>query len=262
MDALMIARYKGMAETGVYTTMLFLISALIFPYRSIMRVATPLVAKQWKDRDMSGMQELYQKSSSVGLLLALAGFLGVWIVIDPLLSFAPAYAGGKWVFFFLMVGRIIDMYFGLNGVIFSTSKKYKTDLIFTFFLIISVYAANLWLIPIYGIIGAAISTSGAYLVYNVLRGSFIYYAYQLHPFKWVQLRLLLLGLVVFTLFLVFDKSTLTFLALQPFHQIIVKELLLFVVFVIPIFKWNLEPETVGYIQKNMEEMACKAVVTF
>jgi hypothetical protein len=50
--------------------------------------------------------------------------------------------------------------------------------------------------------------------------------------------------------------------LQPFHQIIVKELLLFVVFVIPIFKWNLEPETVGYIQKNMEEMACKAVVTF
>ena len=103
MDALMIARYNGMAATGVYTTILFLISALIFPYRSIMRVATPLIAKQWKEKDMIGMQELYQKSSSVGLLLAMAGFLGVWIVIDPLLSFTPAYAGGKWVFFFLML---------------------------------------------------------------------------------------------------------------------------------------------------------------
>jgi len=248
MDALMIARYKGMAETGVYTTMLFMISALIFPYRSIMRVATPLVAKQWKERDMAGMQALYQKSSSVGLLLALAGFLGVWIVIDPLLSFAPAYAGGKWVFFFLMLGRIIDMYFGLNGVIFSTSKKYKTDLVFTFLLIISVYLVNLWLIPKYGIVGAAISTSGAYLVYNLLRGGFIHYEYQLHPFKWVQVRLLLLGLLVFIGFWILDVYTGAFFHMQPFVQIIVKELLLFVVFILPIFRWNLEPETVGYVQ--------------
>lgn len=257
MDALMIARYKGMAETGVYTTMLFLISALIFPYRSIMRVATPLVAKQWKERDMTGMQALYQKSSSVGLLLALTGFLGVWIVIDPLLSFAPAYAGGKWVFFFLMLGRIIDMYFGLNGVIFSTSKKYKTDLVFTFFLIISVYLVNLWLIPLYGIVGAAISTSGAYLVYNILRGGFIYYAYQLHPFKSVQFRLLLLGLVVFSVFWALDVVIINFLVLQPFTQIVVKELLLFVVFIIPIWKWNLEPETVGYIQNTWKKWRAK-----
>jgi hypothetical protein len=109
----------------------------------------------------------------------------------------------------------------------------------------------------YGIIGAAISTSGAYLVYNVLRGGFIYYAYQLHPFKLVQLRLLLLGLVVFTVFWALDVSTNTFLVLQPFHQIIVKELLLFVVFVIPIFIWNLEPETVGYIQKTWEKWRAK-----
>ena len=249
MDALMIARYRGMAETGVYTTMLFLISALIFPYRSIMRVATPLVAKQWKERDMAGMQALYQKSSSVGLLLALAGFLGVWIVIDPLLSFAPAYAGGKLVFFFLMLGRIIDMYFGLNGVIFSTSKKYKTDLVFTFLLIISVYLVNLWLIPLYGIIGAAISTSGAYLVYNLLRGGFINYEYQLHPFKWVQVRLLLLGLLIFIGFWILDARIGSLFHLQPFVQIIVKELLLFVVFILPIFRWNLEPESVGYVQK-------------
>jgi O-antigen/teichoic acid export membrane protein len=152
-----------------------------------------------------------------------------------------------------MLGRIIDMYFGLNGVIFSTSKKYKTDLIFTFFLIISVYVANLWLIPIYGIIGAAISTSGAYLVYNILRGGFIYYAYKLHPFKWVQLRLLLLGLVVFIVFWALDVSNVTFLVLQPFTQIIIKELLLFVVFVIPIWKWNLEPETVGYFQNTWKK---------
>lgn len=253
MDALMIARFKGMAETGVYTTMLFLISALIFPYRSIMRVATPLVAKLWKEKNMAGMQELYQKSSSVGLFLALVGFLGGWIVIDPLLSFAPAYAGGKWVFFFLMLGRIVDMYFGLNGVIFSTSKKFKIDLIFTFFLVLSVYVANLWLIPKYGIIGAAISTSGAYLFYNLLRGGYIYLVYELHPFKWVQLKLLFVGLVVYTFFWALSALTSSWFGMQPFLQIIVHELLFLLVFFIPVLKWNLEPETVGYFQETWKK---------
>jgi O-antigen/teichoic acid export membrane protein len=248
MDALMIAQLIGLEATGVYTTMLFLISAVVFPYRSIMRVATPLVAKLWKERNIEGLQELYQKSSSVGLLLGLFGFLGVWVVIDPLLSMVPAYQTGKWVFFILMLGRLIDMYFGLNGVIFSTSKKYKIDLIFTVCLIGSVYFANLWLIPILGIVGAAISTSSAYLLYNLLRGFYIQRHYRLFPYQLVQLKLFFLGIVVFFLFSLLAHLTANWWPMQPFTQIIVKEIVLLLVFILPIFIWNLEPETVGYVQ--------------
>ena len=253
MDALMIAQFLGLGATGVYTTMLFLISAVVFPYRSIMRVATPLVAKLWKERNLQGLQQLYQKSSSVGLLLALFGFLSVWVVIDPLLSFVPAYQSGKWVFFILMMGRLIDMYFGLNGVIFSTSKKYKIDLIFTLFLIGSVYFVNLWLIPYFGIVGAAISTSLAYLFYNVLRGFYIQRQYNLYPFQWVQLKLLFLGTCAYFIFWFLGQVALSFLSMQPFVQIVVNELLLLLVFVLPIFIWNLEPETVGYIQRTWKK---------
>jgi O-antigen/teichoic acid export membrane protein len=249
MDVLMIAQLIGMDATGVYTTILFMISALIFPYRSIMRVATPIVAKQWKDRDLTGMRALYQKSSSVGLLLSLCGFLAIWIVIDPLLTFVPAYQSGKWVFLFLMLGRIVDLYFGLNGVIFSTSKKYKIDLFFTMFLVLTVYIMNLWLIPAYGINGAAVSTSFVYLLYNLLRGAYIYYHYHLHPFRKEQLRLFLLGLVILSAFTLLDRYTHLWVGMQPIFQIFVKEVLLLIVFIFPIFKWNLEPETVSYIHK-------------
>jgi O-antigen/teichoic acid export membrane protein len=187
------------------------------------------------------------------LLLALFGFLSVWVVIDPLLSFVPAYQSGKWVFFILMMGRIIDMYFGLNGVIFSTSKKYKIDLIFTLFLIGSVYFVNLWLIPDYGIVGAAISTSLAYLFYNLLRGFYIQHHYNLYPFQWVQLKLLFLGTCVYFIFWFLGQVASSFLSMQPFVQIVVNELLLLLVFVLPIFIWNLEPETVGYIQRTWKK---------
>lgn len=249
MDALMIARFRGLSETGVYTTMLFLISAIIFPYRAILRVATPLVALQWKERNRTGMQALYQKSSSVGLLLSLVGFLFVWVVIDELFKLIPAYSAGKWVFFFLMMGRIVDMYFGLNAVIFSTSKKYKTDLFFTLFLILGVYAANLWLIPIYGMLGAAISTSAAYLCYNVLRGYYIFRVYDLTPFTSKQTLLALHAIFVFFLFYFLNKLLFFPLNLQPILSFIVKEILLCLVLLVPIYFWNLEPESVAYLEQ-------------
>jgi O-antigen/teichoic acid export membrane protein len=249
MDALMIAKFKGLSETGIYTTMLFLISAIIFPYRAILRVATPLVALQWKERNSKGMQELYQKSSSVGLLLSLLGFLGVWIVIDEVFMLIPAYAAGKWVFFFLMMGRIVDMYFGLNAVIFSTSKKYRVDLFFTILLIAGVYFANLWLIPIYGMVGAAISTSAAYLFYNVLRGWYILRAYQLSPFTPRQLLLFLNALFAFFFFAFLDTSFFDRGQVQLFGSFVVKEVLLCLFFVFPIYYWNLEPESVNYIKQ-------------
>lgn len=249
MDALMIAKFKGLSQTGIYTTMLFLISAVIFPYRAILRVATPLVSMQWKERNKEGMQELYQKSSSVGLLLSLLGFLGIWIVIDELLTLIPAYAAGKWVFFFLMMGRIVDMYFGLNAVIFSTSKKYRVDLFFTILLILGVYFANLWLIPKLGMVGAAISTSAAYLLYNVLRGWYIFRIYQLTPFTPRQLLLFFNGLVTFFFFQFFDSVIFEKVQIQPFLSFVVKEVLFCLIFVLPIYYWKLEPESVNYFNK-------------
>ena len=122
-------------------------------------------------------------------------------------------------------------------------------MIFTVCLIGSVYFANLWLIPLFGIVGAAISTSSAYLLYNLLRGFYIQRHYRLFPYQLVQLKLFLLGIVTFFLFSLFGHLAADWLPMQPFAQIIVKELVLLLVFVYPIFVWNLEPETVGYIQK-------------
>jgi O-antigen/teichoic acid export membrane protein len=72
-----------------------------------------------------------------------------------------------------------------------TSKKYKYDLVFTFILLILVFILNVLLIPIYGIIGAAISTGFALIVYNLGRMLFVYFVYDIHPFKWNQLKIIL-----------------------------------------------------------------------
>lgn len=202
LDAIMLAQMVGLRATGVYTTVIFLISAIQVPYKSLLRTSSPLIPVYWRERKMNEMNVLYKKVSSISLLIVLLLFSLVWVSRIQLFSLLPdEYMQGISVFFFLMIGRILDMYFGLNGIIFVTSKKYKYDIIFTSVMIFTVFFLNLWLIPIYGMTGAAISTAIALVVYNIGRVLFVYFIYQMHPFEWNQLKILVL---FFTLLYFFE----------------------------------------------------------
>jgi len=249
MDAMMIASYIGLAATGVYTTIIYLTSALMVPYRSVIRVSSTLVAKYWKEKDMVSMQEIYEKSSSIGLIVGLLGFLVLFLPINELFSFIPAYKSGISVFVILMIGKIIDMYSGLNGTIFTTSKKFKFDLIFTFLLCSLVFGLNYILIPKFGIDGAAISTSFAYVAYNILRCWYVYKLFGLQPFNVRQLKLIAVFALVVGLAVTFNHFDL-FKGCNIWLVIALKEMVVLVGFILPLFLFNLEPEIVNFTKNS------------
>ena len=243
LDVIMIAQMIGLKATGVYSTVVFLTSALQVPYKSLLRISTPLIADYWKHRQFDKMKELYQKVSSVTLLIGIVTFLPIWMNIDFLLSFLkPEFQEGKWVFLFLMIGRLMDMYFGLNGAIFSTSKKYKFDLLFTILLIGTVYGLNLVLIPIWGISGAAISTAFALIIYNVGRVVFVWRIYKMHPFTINQFKMI--GLAILTLIL---GDLLKTVVTHRITTVFIQCILILLLFVLPIIRFNLESESVAFL---------------
>lgn len=247
LDVIMIAQFIGLKATGVYTTVVFLTSAIQVPYKSLIRVSSPLISEHWKNRNFSGMKLLYRQVSSVSLVIGLGLFICVWVNIDFLFSFLkPEFSDGIWVFFFLMMGRLLDMYFGLNGHIFTSSKKYKYDLIFTLSLIGVVYFLNLYLIPIYGIIGAAISTAVALILYNLGRLLFVYFAYSIHPFTWKQFLIMILG--VLSIILVIN---IPMFDLNIWIQFILKTSVTGFIFFGTILLFDLEPETKSYLRKAL-----------
>ncbi|MDA9298903.1 polysaccharide biosynthesis C-terminal domain-containing protein [Crocinitomicaceae bacterium] len=248
LDVLMIAQYCGLGPTGVYATTIFLISALQIPYKSILRISSPLVADYWKHRELDKMKELYRKVSSVGLVTGIGSFAFVWLNIDLIFSFLrPEFADGKWVFFFLMIGRVTDMIGGLNGSIFSTSKKYKYDVLFTALMVITVFVLNLLLIPLWGISGAAISTGVAMVCYNLGRLLFVWFVYKIHPFQLNQIFVLSLGVLTMILgALVGDVFV------NQWVQMSFDCAIFAVLFVAPIYFLRLEPETINYVHNGVK----------
>ena len=245
MDAMMIAYFLGLKATGVYTTVVYLTNALQIPFKSLMRISYPLIPIYWKKKDLKSMDSLYKKTSSISLVVALFMFSIVWINIEQLFSFLPNdFIEGIWVFFFLMIGRIVDMYLGLNGWILITSKKYKFDMFFTGFLLLLVFTLNYLLIPVYGVIGAAISTGFAILAYNIARAIYISIIYKLKPLKQNQLIVLLF----FTFLLVINNFIPDF-DVTPLLLIIIKSFLYSTIIISVFLTFNLNDDVTNLFNK-------------
>lgn len=248
-DALMIASFLGLKETGIYTTVVFITSFLQVPYRSLVRISNPIVSNYWKERDMEGMQRLYQKTSSVLLIISTSLFMYIWINREnAFYILKPEFLAGISPFLFLMIGRLTDMYMGLNGMIFSLSKKFSFDLIFTFVLIILVFTTNLYLIPRMGMTGAAIGTMISILIYNFGRMLFIWRSYKLYPFTRNQLVVLLVfaaNLIMYEFMPHFDNRWL---------DMIIRCILMTVTYPLLMVYLKLEPELNNYLNKLVERI--------
>jgi len=257
LDVMMIAWLVGLEGAGVYASIVFITSALLVPYKSMALISQPLVSDYWKHRQLEKMQELYTNFSSVSLVIGLASFSWLWMNIDFLFSFIPeskqmVFSPGVWVFFFLMMGRLLDMFFGLNGAIFSTSKKFKYDLIFTSILIVFVFILNLIFIPYFGIIGAAISTGLAFVVYNVARVIFVWKIFKIHPFTKNQFIILGLGLVT-----IFGWEIISPFIENKWLNVGGASIFYLLIFIAPIFIFNLEMQIKQYISNGLRFIGLK-----
>lgn len=252
-DAVMVSSMIGLEATGIYTTVVYLTSALQAPYRSIIRVSVPLVAKHWKDKNIREMNKLYKQVSSVSLFIGFYLFAGVWVNRTEIFALLPEeYLPGIWLFFILMIGKLFDMYFGVNGTILNSSKKYKVDLIFTTILLFGVYALNQYLIPIYGVNGAAWSTTITVVLYNLLRTAYIYFAYQLNPFERSQLFVILL----FS-FAMLVNEWMPFSSQFNVFNILLKTTVMTLLTVGPIYFFRIEKNSADYIDRVLIRLKLK-----
>jgi O-antigen/teichoic acid export membrane protein len=196
-DALMVAAKLNLAQEGIYGTVFLMTTVMMLPYRSILKITHPLLARFWKERNLDSMAELYRKTTLTDMVAGGFFFLLLWLNIFSIFRFMPGeYYSAKYVFLLLAIARYVDMATGINGLIIITSKKFRFDLWCMLFLIVTTIALNWILIPRYNILGSAIATLISISLYNILRVIFVQYFYKMQPFSINCLWVLLITLAV------------------------------------------------------------------
>ena len=185
-DTVMITSLLGLENTGIYAISLYIGAVIEVPRKAIAQISIPLIAQAWKDENISVIKDLYKKSSINQLIVGGVIFSLIWCNIDSLFEFIPngdIYASGKYVVLFIGLAKLFDMLMGVNAEIIQMSKYYKYNILIMIVLIISALILNYWLIPIYGITGAALATAASILIYNLLRFLFLIIKVGIHPFS-------------------------------------------------------------------------------
>ena len=230
-DKYMIPQKQAISQTAYYAVAVFIATVVEIPGRAMFQILNPLVAKSLNDQNYSELKYLYKKSSENLLLISGLFFLLINLNIDSfyLLLNNQFYSNASLVVLIISSAKLIQMSFGCGPAILATSTFYRITLPFSISMAISVYLLNDYLIDLYGINGAAISTFIVLLVFTILKILYIVFKIKIQPYSLNSLKIL------FSIFIVYLINYFINLDYNPLLNIFIRSVGITILYLIMIY---------------------------
>ena len=207
LDSFMITKMLGTEANGIYSLAFFISNSCYIPANAISLILEPRVAALSHEGDHDKLNQYYKKSASImitaTILISGSIIFGLPILFkimpnhDKVVLLAPALV-------FLLLSRIIDSATGVNAAILSYSKYYKWEAYLMLLMAGLNILFNYFLIPEYGISGAAIATCMSVFLFNLAKSILIYFTLKLSPISSQLIWILLVGFGLFVMFYYFN----------------------------------------------------------
>ncbi len=184
-DNILIARFLEPAMLGIYATVFSLAGLLKFFQRSFALIFLPLVSENLAKKD-NQITFLFKKASSWVFGFSFPIFLVFLFYSEEILTllYGPSYSIGYGALMILSVGFLINVGSGLGTQVIMLHKK--TNIIFYVNILVAILniVLNLILIPIHGIMGAAVASAVSMAMQNLI---FYYFASRMEslPFDFI-----------------------------------------------------------------------------
>ncbi|MBN1599356.1 MAG: hypothetical protein JW894_13770 [Bacteroidales bacterium] len=182
-DKYLVASYLDLRATGIYSIAFFIGSLILKPSTALSKISSVILADSWKNNDLRTIFDVYRQGCLHLYLVGIYILLGIWINIDNIFSILPEqYSNGEYVVLIIGLAYLLEMISGPGGMIIITSKHFP---LLTYMRVSSglvLVLAGYFLIPPYGINGAALSVLISHFVLSAAKITFIYMKFKEHPF--------------------------------------------------------------------------------
>jgi O-antigen/teichoic acid export membrane protein len=244
----MVGTYLGDAQIALYTLGINMATMIQIPYRSVSQITSPLFAEAWHNKDLDRIKKMNTEAGLnimfFGTLLFMLLVININNVIDLLpLKYQLVHGNLYAVVLWVAVGKLFDMSTGLNSEILFTSPYYRFNLILVLVLAVFTIALNAWLIPTYGLLGAAMASAFTVFVFNATKFLFLYFKFGLQPYSLNGLYLLLL--MLFLIAANYFSPSLS----HWFFDALVRSFLSGFIFIFSALKLNLAPDVTELCKK-------------
>ena len=196
-DKIMIESMSGLSSAGVYSIAFYFGLIISIPARSLLRIASALIAQAWKNKDTNLINDIYKKSTINLTIIGSLFLIGLYINIDNIISLLKGeYASGYMVILLIATAFLTDMIGGTASQILFSSRLYKLQTYLMIAYVFIIIITNYFFIPLYGINGAAIATLISKFSINLIRYIIIYFAFKFQPYNYKFALIILISIVV------------------------------------------------------------------
>ena len=171
LSSFFVTAKMGLDSTGVFAIATYMAVLVSIPNRSVAAIASPQMARAIKEQNREECSYLTQQVTRNMLLICGFILLAIWINIDLIFHILPngsTFAVAKNVVFILGVSQLISATFAICFTALNYSRFYAFSLLLSLILTASALWLNNYLVPLFGIDGAALSNLFSYGLYYLL----------------------------------------------------------------------------------------------
>jgi O-antigen/teichoic acid export membrane protein len=207
-DRLMIGFFMASANVGIYSAAARIAIQTSFIITAFNIIFAPMVADLYNQRKIRELDGLFKIATRWIVMLTLPLLLIMVLFPQSIIElFGRQFLPGAGVLYILAIAHFVNAATGSVGLIYIMSGKQDIELINTLSMAALNIALNVWLIPRYGVIGAAIATGLSIAIVNIVRVIGVYKLIGIQPYTRKYFKPLLgSGLVVLSLFFLTNWS--------------------------------------------------------
>ena len=199
LSSFFVTAKMGLDSTGVFAIATYMAVMVSVPYRSVTAIASPQLARAIKEHSREEGSRLIRQVTRNLLLIGGFILLTIWLNIDLIFHILPngeVYAPAEYVVLILGVSQLVLATFSICLTTLNYSRFYALSLLLSLILTISALVLNNYLVPLFGMDGAAISNVVSYGLYYLLIIATIVPLCRVHVVdrKWAYILLLLLAI--------------------------------------------------------------------
>ncbi len=194
-DLVLLGVFLPSQELGIYFASKKTALMLNFLLISLISIFSPVISHLYWSNKISELKEAYRSTAYWMLILSLPFFLIMVFFPRELLSlFGPVFESGQMCLVILAFGQIVNAFCGANGNLLMMTDNQKWMVFNTIFFIISTIGLSLYLIPVYGMLGAAFANAVTIILANIIVTLEVYFLLKVHPFNRAYFKILFSGL--------------------------------------------------------------------
>jgi len=184
-DILMLGNFNSQTDVGIYTIAMKLAGLTTLILFAVNTILGPKISEFYHNKEMDSLARMVQTAAKITFILSIPILLIILLFPEFLLQlFGDEFntIAGKHTLIILAIGQMINVFFGAVIYILDMTGKQIISRNILFLTAIINIALNYYLIPIYGIKGAAIATSISIFCWTVLGAVYVKKYFNFYAF--------------------------------------------------------------------------------